>query len=155
MSIGVPLRGDVRKVGNEPENVNVGATILMCLRNREISDVVIETLPRPSKPAEGTMGPSNNRVLNRALVPPPVGTEHHLIAELRRVIGDRVEHQEPLPTGSLEGFNLEAGVPPPHRTGACGRLRPRAKTRTYRRDSTWPTKVIEGALERANGGCVT
>ena len=100
------------------------------------------------------MGPSNNRVLNRALVPPPVGTEHHLIAELRRVIGDRVEHQEPLPTGSLEGFNLKASVPPPHRTGACGRF-DHAPELGLAGGVHLATKVIEGALERANGGCVT
>ena len=154
MGIGVPLGSDVRKVGNEPENVNVGATILMCLRNREIPDMVIETLPRPTKPAEGTMGPSNNRVLNRALIPAPVGPEHHLIAMPGGIISDRVEHQEPLPARSFESLNLKPGVPPPHRTAACGRL-DHAPKLGLAGGIHLATKVIKGALERANGGCVT
>ena len=136
MSVGVPLRGDVRKVGDEPENVNMGATILMRLRNREISDMVVRTLSQGQpKPPERTVGPSNNCVLNRTLIPAPVGPEHHLIAELRRVIGDRVEHQEPLPTGSLEGFNLKGGCPTSSPNRSVRPTRPRAKTRTCRRDS--------------------
>ena len=154
MSIGVPLGRNIRQVGDEPQDVNMGAAVFVCFRNREISDMVVKPFPRASKPAKGTMCPSNHCVLNRALVPAPVGPKHHLIAELRRVIGDRVEHEEPLPTRGFEGLDLEASVPPPHRAAACSRLdNPPELGPTS--GIQLATKLLEGPLERANRGCVT
>ena len=133
----------------------MGATVFVRLGNREVSDMIIKPIPGPPKPAKGAVCPSNHCVLNRALVPAPVGPKHHLIAELRRVIGDRVEHEEPLTTRGFEGLDLEASVPPPQRAAACGRLDNPPELGPTGGIQLAP-EVLKDALKRGNrGGCVT
>ena len=154
MSVGVPLGRHVRKMGNEPKNVNVGTAVFVRLRNCEIPDMVIEPFPGTSKSAERPVGPSNHCVLNRTLVATPVGPKHHLIAKLRGVVRDGVEHQKPLPARSLKGFNLEAGIPPPD-SGRPSRRLDHAPEFGLAGGVYLATEGIEGVLERTNRGCVT
>ena len=135
MSIGVTLRRNVRQVGDEPQNVHVGAAVFVCLGDREVSNMVIEPFPGPPKPTKGTVCPPNHCVLNRALVPTPVGPKHHLVTILRGVIRDGIEHQEPLPTSGFKRFNLKGGCPTSSPSCSVQPPRPRAKIQNGQRDS--------------------